>query len=163
MFKKGTGKYPLWDAALQHFAQTNDTQRLAENCGLDLKSLSEKLDPGRLERLTAAELIHLTHESGDCTLLDGMLAQLGIITPNDISNSLEHIYLPDRAMRISAKAVMLPGRAMKFIVKNAHLNETSNTDVYLTCETGHGAMSYANALRQHCFKDSKTNFPSTRH
>ncbi|CNJ97076.1 regulatory CII family protein [Yersinia mollaretii] len=102
MFEKGTGKQLHWDSALRRFAGMTDIQKLAKSVAINPQTLRNKLNPAQPHELTVIEMLRITHVTGDYTLLDGLLAQLGRLPSMKMADRTDLRDLPECILQITA-------------------------------------------------------------
>lgn len=76
MFDFQVSKHPHDDEACRAFAQLHDMTKLSERAGMNVQTLSNKLNPELPHQFTPPELWLLTDQTEDSTLVDGFRAQL---------------------------------------------------------------------------------------
>ncbi|WP_370420348.1 phage regulatory CII family protein [Pantoea vagans] len=76
MFDFKTSTHNHYDDACRKFALTHNMVVLAQQAGMKVQTLRNKLNPDQLHQLTVTEVLLLTDLTEDATLMDGMLAQL---------------------------------------------------------------------------------------
>lgn len=76
MFDFKTSTHNHYADACRKFALTHNMRELAQQAGMKVQTLRNKLNPDQLHQLTVTEVLLLTDLTEDATLMDGMLAQL---------------------------------------------------------------------------------------
>lgn len=76
MFDFKTSTHSHYDDACRKFALSHNMVNLAQQAGMKVQTLRNKLNPDQVHQLTVPEVLLLTDLTEDATLMDGMLAQL---------------------------------------------------------------------------------------
>lgn len=76
MFDFKTSTQNHYEDACRKFALTHNMRELAQQAGMKVQTLRNKLNPDQVHQLTVTEVLLLTDLTEDATLMDGMLAQL---------------------------------------------------------------------------------------
>lgn len=76
MFDFKTSTHSHYDDACRKFALSHNMVKLAQQAGMKVQTLRNKLNPDQVHQLTVPEVLLLTDLTEDATLMDGMLAQL---------------------------------------------------------------------------------------
>ena len=76
MFDFKTSTHNHYEDACRKFALTHNMRELAQQAGMKVQTLRNKLNPDQVHQLTVTEVLLLTDLTEDATLMDGMLAQL---------------------------------------------------------------------------------------
>jgi len=76
MFDFQTSTHNHYEEACRKFALTHNMRELAQQAGMKVQTLRNKLNPDQVHQLTVTEVLLLTDLTEDATLMDGMLAQL---------------------------------------------------------------------------------------
>lgn len=76
MFDFKTSTHNHYEDACRKFALTHNMRELAQQAGMKVQTLRNKLNPDQVHQLTVTEVLLLTDVTEDATLMDGMLAQL---------------------------------------------------------------------------------------
>ncbi|EKN4691036.1 phage regulatory CII family protein [Yersinia ruckeri] len=118
MFAKGSDKHTHWDSALRRFADAMDIKQVAESIAMNPQTLRNKLNPAQPHELTTIEMIRITHATGDCTLLDGALAQLGRLPSMRVDGQSSQQNLPERVLQITAATGELAGETVRLMAGN---------------------------------------------
>ncbi|EKN4058340.1 phage regulatory CII family protein [Yersinia enterocolitica] len=118
MFEKQTGKQLHWDSALRRFAGMTDIQQLAESVAINPQTLRNKLNPAQPHELTVIEMLRITHLTGDYTLLDGLLAQLGRLSSMKMADKTDCCDLPECILQITAATGTLANETVQMMADN---------------------------------------------
>ncbi|TSH78761.1 phage regulatory CII family protein [Pantoea sp. paga] len=76
MFDFKTSTHSHYNDACRKFALSHNMVKLAQQAGMKVQTLRNKLNPDQVHQLTVPEVLLLTDLTEDATLMDGMLAQL---------------------------------------------------------------------------------------
>lgn len=118
MFEKEKEKQLHWDSALRRFAGVTDIQKLAESVAINPQTLRNKLNPAQPHELTVSEMLRITHLTGDCTLLDGLLAQLGRLPSMKFADKADCCDLPECILQITAATGVLANETVQLMADN---------------------------------------------
>lgn len=96
MFDYRVSTQPHFDEACRAFALKHNMAKLAEQVGMNVQTLRNKLNPDQPHQLTAPEILSLTDVTEDPTLVDGLLAQLHClpcVPVNEAASEKMHLYV----------------------------------------------------------------------
>ncbi|EMQ2082238.1 phage regulatory CII family protein [Yersinia enterocolitica] len=118
MFEKQTEKQLHWDSALRRFAGMTDIQKLAESVAINPQTLRNKLNPAQPHELTVVEMLRITHVTGDYSLLDGLLAQLGRLPSMKMADKADCCDFPECILQITAATGTLANETVQLMADN---------------------------------------------
>jgi len=124
MFDYRVSKHPHFEEACRAFAIRNNMSKLADQAGMNVQTLRNKLNPDQPHQLTWLEILTLTDLTEDPALVDGFLAQLHCL-PCVPLNEVAKEKMPHYVLKATAEI----GRVAASAVSGVQLNATTRRQV----------------------------------
>ncbi|MGZ0010438.1 phage regulatory CII family protein [Providencia hangzhouensis] len=126
MFDYQASKQSHFDNACRAFAiaHKGDLVQIAEAIGMNAQMLRNKLNPEQPHKFTWDDLIKLTDETEDATLIDGLLEQLQCQPSVPLNNASEDNF-PAYVLKATAEVGKLASQA----VLGGHINNARSAEI----------------------------------
>jgi hypothetical protein len=125
-------KHPHFDNVCRQFALKHNLVELAANTGIAAQVLRNKLNPDQPHRLTVDELLRITDQTEDPTLLDGLLSQINCMPSVPVNEACTG-NIPTYALHATASVGLIAAAAVqgdhKTVSRKSSLLDTVNTAI----------------------------------